>query len=263
MGKELVDLYKNKVKRSWKIAFYSTFIIGLFVHIYKFTNTLLNHDSIYNYYSTQNVIGSGRWFLSIACGISSYFDLPWVNGLLSLIFIALTTVVIVDIFKMKNPALIVLTGGLLVTFPAVTETLYFGFTCDGYMLAMLFAALAVRFSTINDKKISHIILSILFVCLTCAIYQAYVSFALILAICYFITILLRGNHKTKEHLMWIAKQAVIYIGGLAAYYIIWKLCMHFQGVQATSYQGINSMGLSFATITSAFGESIKSCLNFF
>ena len=75
MSEKLVEFYRQKIKKSWKIAFVSTFIAGLLVHIYKFTNTLPNHDSVMNYYADQNILGSGRWFLSIACGISSYFEM--------------------------------------------------------------------------------------------------------------------------------------------------------------------------------------------
>ena len=82
MGENLIAFYKEKVKREWKIAFLAAFLGCLLVHIFKFTNTLPNHDSLYNVYADQNVTGSGRWFLQYACGISSYFDLPWMNGLL-------------------------------------------------------------------------------------------------------------------------------------------------------------------------------------
>lgn len=263
MGTEILNFYCNKVKKTWKTAFYSTFIIGFLVHMYKFTNTLLNHDSVYNFYADQNVLGSGRWFLSIACGISSYFDLPWVTGLLSIIFIALTSVVIIDIFKMDNPVVIILTGGILVTFPAVTETFYFGFTADGYMLAMLLAALAVRFSLFGDKKKLHIFLSVCFICLCCGIYQAYVSFALVLALCYFMMVQLNSGHKIKEYMGWIGKQAFIYGAGLSLYFIIWKVCMHFQNVSANSYKGIDKVGFSFSTVVKAVPSAIRSCVLFF
>lgn len=108
MGTNILELYKKRCKYEWKVAFISTFLIGLLTHIYKFTNTLLNHDSLYSFYHDQNIVQSGRWFLSIACSISSYFDLPWVTGLLSVVFISLTTVVITEIFEIKNPVVIAL-----------------------------------------------------------------------------------------------------------------------------------------------------------
>ena len=264
MGEGILKIWKNNIQKNWKIAFVATFIIGMIVHIYKFTNTLLGHDSIYNFYSDQNIVGSGRWFLSIACGISSYFDLPWINGLLSIIYISLTSVVIVEIFQIKNPIAIIISGGLLATFPGITETFFFGFTADGYMLAMLLAALSVYFSKIQEKRIYMLILSGVCICLSCGIYQAYVSFALILALCYFIYEMMENKYSNKEYFKWIRNQVIIYISALAAYYIIWKLCLLVQGTTANSYQGISEVGkIDISVILQGIPNTITSLAIFF
>lgn len=242
MGEGLTAFYRDKIKKNWKIAFYSTFIIGMLTHIYKFTNTLPNHDSLFNFYSDQNIIASGRWLLSIACGFSSYYDLPWVTGLFSVIFIALTAVTVVEVFDITNPVMTVLAGGLLVTFPAITETFAFQYTADGYMIAMLLAALAVCFSRIGNNKIYHIAASAACVCMSCGIYQAYVSFALVLAICYFILRVTENVHSIKELLLWIRNQVIIYIVGLGAYYVIWKVFRKLFGVAVNHYLGIDALG---------------------
>lgn len=242
MGAEILCFYRTKLKKEYKIAFISTFFITLLIHLYKFTNTLPNHDSVFNYYSDQNVLGSGRWALSLACGISSYYDLPWINGLLSCIFIALTVVVIVALFELKNPVLIGLTGALLAASPATTETFFFLFTADGYMIAMFLAALSVYFSKIGETRKTRLILSGACIAISCGIYQAYVSFALLLAVCYLIDALLQNKFREKDYLKWILHQVIIYIVSLAAYYIIWKLCMYLSGTAANNYQGISDVG---------------------
>ncbi len=241
MGEGFIKYYKN-LKKEYKIAFFATFIMALIAHFYKFANTLPNHDSVYNYYSDQNVLGSGRWALSAACGISSYYDLPWVNGLMSCLFIALTVVVIVKLFEIENPVLIAITGALLAVAPATTETLFFLFTADGYMIAMFLAALAVFFSRIEEKRTSRTILSAICVCVACGIYQAYVSFALVLAVCWFITILFDNKYTKQECMRWILRQIIIYISALVAYYVIWKLIMFLSGTAVNDYQGISEVG---------------------
>lgn len=55
MGESFITLYREKVKRSWKTAFYGTFLACLLIHIYKFTNTLPNHDSFYSVYFDQDM----------------------------------------------------------------------------------------------------------------------------------------------------------------------------------------------------------------
>lgn len=243
MGEGFVEFYQTRIKKSWKLAFVSAFVVGLLVHMYKFTNTLLGHDSLFNIYGTQNVVRSGRWFLAVACSLSSFFDLPWVNGVLSLIWIGVAAAVVIDIFRIENPVLILLTGGLLVTFPAVTQTFYFEYTADGYMLAMVLAALTVRFSMIGERRKSRLFLSFCCITLTCGIYQAYVSFALVLSLGYFMTELLENRYEKKLYTLWIRNQILIYGLGMAAYYVIWQIAMVCQGnLQPNQYMGIDTIG---------------------
>ena len=269
MGASLINFSRNKVKWQWKVAFTATLIIGLLIHLYKFTNTLLNHDSVYNFYSNQNMVGSGRWFLSIACGASSYFDLPWVNGILSITLIAITVVVIVELFRVENPVLILIISGLTVAFPGITETFYFGFTADGYMLAMLLAALAAYCSKFEHSTFKWSALSALFICLSCGIYQAYVSFSLLLTLSYFANELLENRHESKVYWKFIRKQICIYAIGMISYYVIWKICMAVQGVSANNYQGISDVSnlrgitISVSWLIHGFANCIKTIILFF
>lgn len=260
----MLSFLKKKISKEYKIAFIGTFFISLLIHLYKFTNTLPNHDSLYNYYSDQNVLGSGRWALSIACGMSSYFDLPWIIGIFSCLFIALTVVVIVALLKVQNPVLIALIGGLLAASPATTETFFFLFTADGYMIAMFLAALAVYLSRIGENRVLCWLFSGVCICVSCGIYQAYVSFALILAICYFMYELFQNIYEKKEYYSWIFRQVCIFACSLAAYYLIWKLCMYINGTSANDYQGISEVGtLSLGLLLNGVISSIKTFVLYF
>jgi len=254
MGAGLLAFYRDRVKRPWRTAFASAFLIGLLAHLYKFTNTLYIRDSVLNDYASQNVVRSGRWFLSAACTPSSWFDLPWVVGLFSLVFIGLTAAVIADLFRMENPVVIVLSSGLLAAFPAITATFFYEYTADGYMLAMLLAAIASRLTVMSGRGALRWIAAGACLCFSCGIYQAYVSFALLLSICHFLQEALEGNRSDRACLRWVGGQAAVYAGGLAAYYGIWKLCLRLEGVQATGYQGIDRVGLDGETLRAAAGN---------
>ena len=156
MGECFIRFYQNKVKKSWKIAFVSAFVLGLLIHLYKLTNVLLVSDSLYNFYSSQNMVASGRWFLSAACALGSYFDLPWLNGVLSLLFMSLAAVAVTEVFEMENPCLIAVSSGILVSVPSVYATMGFSFTSDGYMLAMFLAALGVVFPKCPEAVLGSI-----------------------------------------------------------------------------------------------------------
>lgn len=267
MGIELLNFYHNKIRKTWKLAFFSAFIIGFLVHIFKFTNMLPNWDALHNFYNSQNMVATGRWFLTVACGFSSYFDIPWFTGLLCLVYMSLTAAVVAEVFRMENPCLIVLTSGLLVSFPAVTATFSYEYTADGYMLAMLLAALSVSFSRMEDIDKSHwkqLILSAVCICLACGIYQAYLSFAFVLAVCYFMTELLENKRTTAQYWKWIAAQVIIYGCALAGYYVLWKLCLKVQGFTASSYQGLDQVGvLDIAGLIGMLLKIVKQFMLFF
>lgn len=264
MGNDLIDYYRKNVKQTWKTAFAAAVIIGLCVHLFKFANTLPNHDSPYSYYDPQNIITSGRWFLTVACGISSYYDLPWLIGMLSILYLALTSVIVTDIFGIENPLVIILASGLLMAYPSITETLFFEYTADGYFLSMLLAAAASRITTMDRINVPRMLIASLCICFSCGIYQAYVSFALVLSACCFIVILLENSRPVKECWIWVGKQAAVYAMGLGAYYLIWQICMKAQGVTAGSYQGIDQVGsLTVSMILHGFVEIVEELMLFF
>lgn len=264
MGEGLARFYRERLQKSWKIAFFSAMAIGLLIHIYKFTNTLPNHDSLFNYYSDQNMVGSGRWLLSIACGLSSWFDLPWVNGLLSLVWLGLTAAVLVALFQMENPVLIVLSSGLLTAFPGTTETFFFEFTADGYFLGMLLSALGVYWTRPGQTGRLRWLGGGACICLSCAIYQAYVSFALVLALCCLMYELLENRLSVRECLRWSLRQTLLFASALAVYYAVWKLCLLVQHQAANDYQGISGVGrLELHTIWLALKGSVVTPLTFF
>ncbi|MEE1124600.1 MAG: glucosyltransferase domain-containing protein [Acutalibacteraceae bacterium] len=262
MGEAFVKFYREKIKSHWKIAFTAVMVIGLLTHIYKFTNLLLNHDTAFNFYHDQNMIRSGRWFLTIACMFSTYFDLPWVIGLFSLVFIGLTAVLIVEMFNIDKPIPCILIAGILVTFPAVTNTFFYQFTADGYMLAMLMSALAIYLTTLEKRKILFSVIGVILLCLSCGTYQAYLSFGLMLVACDFIIKLIDGKLSNKDCFKYIGKYLIIFACALVLYYAVWKILMKIQGVVPVEYQGINNVGTLNINLVTIFSV-IRSFGGFF
>lgn len=264
MGTGLLNWVRKHTSKEQTLAFWMTFCMTLIVHLYKFTNTLPNHDGMYNVYTKQNMIGSGRWALQIACGFSSYYDLPWVTGIISCVFIALAVAVIVKLFHIKNPVLIFLAGGFLVSSPATTETFFFQFTADGYMIAMALAAAGVYLSRIGETRKCRFILSCIMICVCCGIYQAYLSFALILAVCHMIYELLRNEYEKRDYLRWFLRQVLIFGLSLAAYYILWKLSLKVSGIRMFDYQGMSEVGtLNLDTIVNGLKSALNSVKYYF
>ena len=99
---KMLEAVKKKIKREWKTAFVWTFIIGLLIHMPVMLSDVPNHDGLSSMYFDQNMITSGRWFLMIACGFSSFYTLPWVIGLLGLLFLGLCAAALTEVLEVKN-----------------------------------------------------------------------------------------------------------------------------------------------------------------
>ncbi|MBP3628158.1 MAG: glucosyltransferase domain-containing protein [Anaerotignum sp.] len=234
---EVWQIIKVHMKKEWKTAFLAAFIMGLLIHMPMMLRDIPNHDGLDSMHFDQNMITSGRWFLTVACGISSYFTLPWLIGLLAVVYLALTSAALVEFLEVKKTAAIILISGLLVSFPALASTFAYVFTMDGYMMALLLAVLAV---TLTKKYRFGFAAGA--VCLACSmgIYQAYLPFAVLLCI-YGILMIAMEQGALKEKIAKSLRYLYMGIAGAAGYYIILQILLRMQGKELASYQGINGL----------------------
>lgn len=182
----------GKIKHEWKIAFFTCFLLGVVIHMPILLSDIPNHDGLDSMYFDQNMVTSGRWFLMVACGFSSFYTLPWVIGLLGILFLSITAAVLCELLEIRKNWAVVLTSGLLVSFPALASTFAYVFTLDGYMLAMLLSVSAVLFT---KKYARGYLPGAVCLAFSMGIYQAYLSFAMILSV--FAVMMLFAGEKAE------------------------------------------------------------------
>ena len=183
----------GKIRREWKIAFLACFFTGLLVHMPILLSDIPNHDGLDSMYFDQNMITSGRWFLSVACGFSSYYTIPWVIGILGLLFLSLAAAAICELLEVRKAWAAALCGGLLASFPALASTFAYVYTLDGYMLALLLAVLAVLFT---KRFRLGFLPGALCLAFSMGIYQGYLPFVMILSV-YAVLMLLGGEEGER------------------------------------------------------------------
>lgn len=252
------QLYKT-LKTSWKTAFISAVVIGIATHIYAMTNNLLTWDSMWNLYSDQDMLSSGRPFLTYMCGISSYFNLPLVNGLLGILFLGFTAAVIAEIFHMKSPVFIVLMSGMLVTFPTIASTICYMYTFDGYMLALLLSALAFL---VTDRKKHGWAAGALLLMVSIGTYQAYVSFTIVLCI---LSLLLELVEEDDTKAIWLKIKNYILMGaiGYVLYVVSVKLMQAVKHVELSGYSGTDRIDkFVFADMPRGIYEAYRNFVSF-
>ena len=241
---------RTKIKNTWKIAFLSAFVLGILIHLPVMLSDIPNHDGLSSMYFDQNMITSGRWFLSVACGFSSYFTIPWIIGLIGLLWLALTAVALTELLELADPLVIMAVSGLLVSFPALASTFAYVFTMDGYMMALFLAILAVLFT---KKQKKGWLAGAVCLAFSMGIYQAYLPFAILLCV-YVILLFFMEEKGWKTKAFYVLRYLGMGVAGAALYYVILQILLKLQGKALDTYQGINSMeqggsGLGlFATI---------------
>ena len=179
LPEKIIDKLKNNILLQWKICFISAVVVGLITHLYKITNWLPNWDSLVFRYDAQNMLSMGRWFLPVVSAISSFYDLPWVTGLMAILFHALGAVAIVGIFKVKKTVTACLIGAMVVSFPTVTSVMMYNYVADGYSIAFFLSTLAALYMT-NEKP--RYFLSAVLIALSSGIYQAYITVTIMLVL---------------------------------------------------------------------------------
>ncbi len=252
---DIIKRIGKRIKPQWWAAFFGCVICGLIAYMYIMTNNFLTYDSTWNIYSDQDMIASGRQFLTYACGISSFYNLPWVNGVLAIVYLALTSVVVVEGLDIESKIGAALSGGLLVTFPAVASTFCYIFTIDGYMLAVLLSALAFLFT---DRKKWGFLGGIIFLGVSIGIYQAYLSFTIILCVLRLLLDVIEKDNL-KDILAKIWRYVVMGIGGYVFYVVTLKLMLKWKDVELSGYQGTDRVGsFSLAELPAGLVAALKS-----
>ncbi len=221
----------------WKFCFFAALIVGLISHLYKIPNWLPNWDSLVFRYDSQNMIALGRWFLPVVCSFSSFYDLPFLNGIIAIIFHALSSVCICKIFNVKKKMTAFLIGAVIVSFPTVTSVMMYNYVADGYSIAFFLSTLAALYMT---KEKPRYIISSGLVALSTGIYQAYITVTIMLVLFKLIDEIIYHNTSFCDVLKKSLRMILSGVLGVALYSVILKLILGVFSVELLDYQGINS-----------------------
>ena len=235
----------KKIKPEWKAALFACFSVGLLIHMPILLSDIPNHDGLASMYFDQNMVTSGRWFLTVACGISSYYTIPWVIGLLGLFYLSLAATALCELLEVRRTWAAALCGALLASFPALASTFAYVYTLDGYMMALLLAVLAVLFV---KKYRRGFVPGAFCLAFSMGIYQSYLPFTMILSVFAVWMLFLKNVPGEGAERAWFMEKMrsalrYVYMGvlGAAFYYGILQILLKLQGKQLGDYQGIGEM----------------------
>ena len=230
---------KEYIKPQWKMCFFAALLAGFFAHFYKIANWLPNWDSLVFRYDSQNMVALGRWFLPVVCSVSSFYDLPFLNSVIAILFHALGAVSICRVLNVKKNVTAFLIGAMIVSFPTVTSVLMYGYVADGYSIAFFLSCVAAE-CLVKNKRWGLFVAPIL-IALSVGIYQAYVTVTIMLVLVCLIEEIVCQEQKT---LMVVKKGIKIFTSGFCGmllYYAVMKTSLMVSGAALLNYQGLNSV----------------------
>ena len=220
----------------WKTCFITALLVGLFAHLYKITNWLPNWDSLVFRYDSQNMITLGRWFLPVVCSFSSFYDLPFLNGIIAIVFHALGAVCICRMLNVQKKITAGLIGAVIVSFPTVTSIMMYNYVADGYSIAFFLSTLAAFYMTREKPKY---LLSAILITLSTGIYQAYITVTIMLVLLKLIDEMIFKNASFKVVLKKAVYMLLSGIFGIVLYSIILKATLSIFSIELLDYQGAN------------------------
>lgn len=265
MTKEFMYEVKNFIKSKNTIyCFISSLFFGLLSYLYFFTNNLNNYDNIT---STPGGYGagtiSGRWFLSkfgnFIEKIWGNYNIPIFNGMIAILILAVTSCIIIKIFKIKNKWLCALIGGITVAFPPIASAMFFSYTVGYYALAILFVVFGSLL--VKEYKIFGFIIGSLLFSFSLGIYQAYYPLCASIFVLILIKMCIDSKTTWKEIILTGFKFLFSLAAGYVLYRIFLKYILYIDNIELGSYQGINEMGkIDINLIPQQIKEIFKSIL---
>ena len=244
MPEKALKKLNSYILPQWKVCFFAAIWVGFFAHLYKITNWLPNWDSLVFRYDSQNMIGLGRWFLPVVCSFSSFYDLPFLNGIVAIVFHALSAVCICRILHVQKKMTAFLIGAIIVSFPTVTSVMMYNYVADGYSIAFFLSTLAALYMTREKPKF---ILSAVLIAFSTGIYQAYITVTIMLILLKLIDEMIYDN---ESYLIVLKKSVSMLLTGLLGvllYSMMLKIILSICSVGLLDYQGINASA-SFSEI---------------
>jgi hypothetical protein len=250
-----------KIKKSlisywneWKGTFLTGVICALIVHLYFFTNTLPNYDTLVTQYSYNFGLALGRWTSFFGTILSSPYALPWVTGVLCCAYLGGCCVLVCDVLNLRTKTSRFLACGLITAFPALSSNFSFLFIADSGAMGILLAALSVKLAKDTPWGVltGGVVLGF-----ATGFYQAHLSFAMVLMALTFGMQLLCGAMDEPKKLF---KQAGTYMAaalvGILVYYVGFRLCLLITGYTLPqSYQDIHALLHPSINLLESFRQS--------
>lgn len=256
----MIKKYFNKLNTKENISIIIiTVILSIIINFPLLTKNILTADVLLNnyYYNAYNwEISLGRFGLFITGIIKNFLVIKHIDLFISFILLGIITVIIIDIFKIKNKVLKLLTILTVTASINISSTLLFTYCNLSYIIAFLTSLLS-SYILIKENNKTKYLISIILLIISESIYQSYISVSITLLIMYYIKKLIKNDFNLKEFI----KNISTIIIGMIIYFIIMKISLVVFNTNLSNYSSANSFGIK--NILSIKDQIINTYITFY
>ena len=263
---------KNLPGSLLKWSFISSLIWMLLGHGYFFFSDAFSFDSLQTVAQddTSWKLSLGRFAQPIYKGlIRGNISSPWLIGICSIFFLALTVYLLAKLFKLNNwQSVFAVSGVLGVNLTMIITVASYVHETDVFMLALLLMTAAVYLwhHTARTKlQIFYLMLGALCISFSLGLYQAYISVGVTLVILALIYDCFDDSVKSKQTIARILKAVAMFALGCILYYIFLQISLAVSGKAiSTDTNGLSNLfDFSGTSLFSMIVQSYQDVFSFF
>ena len=217
-------------------------LVGMLAHGFMFANKIPNHDDMKHYVDLTGVgAESGRFVLYIFWKLFYTMSVPWLNGILGLLFLSGASFLLCDAIDCRHAWQAGAVAVVAVVFPVNVSIYCYMYQAHAFMLGIA-CAMAAPWMIRRGGRLG-LIWAALCVMLATGVYQVFLMLAIGLLIVFVIWYATRDEGRTPGAAWSMAiRCALVALGGLALYFAGVWVVVHIGGITLNEYQGINHMG---------------------
>ncbi len=232
---EMLDKFLKWFDIRKRIAFITAILVGIITHLTMITEMIMSQDGLWNSiaYSRAGTweLTLGRWGIELIERLNSFIAIPTISVISCIIIMAITAVILVELFDLKSKISIIFTSAMLVLTPTFTATVLYIYTSFAYCFNFMISTLVILFLyKFKNRKLGFLFASICFM-LSLSIYQSYIGVTIGLCLMISIIYILRNEKNLKEILKNILVTALSVIVGGIMYVLATKVLLSISGLE--------------------------------
>ena len=223
-----------------KLAFFVSVFFTLLIHGYMFFNKFVSEDGLFGIYRPNAYsYFLGRWAIEHFTTMRGNYVIPWVIGVMVLLYLAVSISITVYLLETKSKIFTVLTSLLMTAMPSLAWWFSYDFLADIVPAAIMLSSVSVFLT----KKYKYGFLpGAVVLMVSLATYQALLGFAAGLSVILIIKFCLKESYTTKAAYLYLGRFVLLGAIGVLIYLVSVQISLFFGTLELAGHAGVDAMG---------------------